>query len=370
MLSVILSIFILILKILGILLLILLGILLLILLVPISYKMEMDDPEGESFQAQAMVSWFFYLLRVCAEYHQKKGLRYEVKIFGKLLFGSDPDPGKKNGDGQSSDKKKKGDSTESLPKKTEAEEMEFEEAEAEETESEEAEAEEMESEEAEAAETESEKTEADQLESGEMESEISGSGKLQTPHTDSAVPKDEGETSQAMNPENETPDSETEGSGKVHKKKAGGATHSSKQGSAMEQKESRLDRFLSGMEEKKAQAEKLYAQAEEYQVLLLLDIAGKTLMRLFRHIRPRHVSGWVRYGFDDPSLTGRITAFLATLYPIYGRSCSVEADFSRSCFAGQIRCKGHIQLGYLLWLVISLLLKKEIRKLIGLLFRS
>ena len=370
MLSVILSIFILILKILGILLLILLGILLLILLVPISYKMEMDDPEGESFQAQAMVSWFFYLLRVCAEYHQKKGLRYEVKIFGKLLFGSDPDPGKKNGDGQSSDKKKKGDSTESLPKKTEIKKTEFEEAEAEE----------MESEEAEAEETESEKTDSDQLKSGEMESEISGSGKLQTLHTDSAVPKDEGETSQAMNPENErselmnpeneTPDSETEGSGKVHKKKAGGATHSSKQGSAMEQKESRLDRFLSGMEEKKAQAEKLYAQAEEYQVLLLLDIAGKTLMRLFRHIRPRHVSGWVRYGFDDPSLTGRITAFLATLYPIYGRSCSVEADFSRSCFAGQIRCKGHIQLGYLLWLVISLLLKKEIRKLIGLLFRS
>ncbi|MBR5047934.1 MAG: hypothetical protein IKX76_06820, partial [Eubacterium sp.] len=88
--SILLSILLLILKIIGIVLLLILAILCLILLVPIRYGFELSAPEGGALSAGAQVTWFRLLLRCRAAYLEKK-LSYEIRILGFRLLSNDPE---------------------------------------------------------------------------------------------------------------------------------------------------------------------------------------------------------------------------------------------------------------------------------------
>lgn len=86
----------------------------------------------------------------------------------------------------------------------------------------------------------------------------------------------------------------------------------------------------------------------------------KILKKLLRHILPRRIKGDLTFGLEDPAMMGRILAILGMAMPIYKDSLNVEPCFGVNMIQGQIRAKGKIRLGYLLYLAIMVLIDKEI----------
>lgn len=80
----------------------------------------------------------------------------------------------------------------------------------------------------------------------------------------------------------------------------------------------------------------------------------KYLVSVLRHIRPRKVKGRVHYGFDEPYKTGQVTGYLSLMPFVYQKGLSLEPDFYNKVIEGHIYMRGHIQLGYLLRIVLNI----------------
>ncbi|SFA75966.1 Protein of unknown function [Acetitomaculum ruminis DSM 5522] len=86
----------------------------------------------------------------------------------------------------------------------------------------------------------------------------------------------------------------------------------------------------------------------------------KNLKKALKHIFPRQISGKLRYGSDDPALTGEITGFLSFLLPI-SKDVRFIPDFQKKVLKGNIRMKGRIFLFYLLYLFLKVFMNKDCR---------
>lgn len=148
-----------------------------------------------------------------------------------------------------------------------------------------------------------------------------------------------------------------------HKKNRKKDTKKSKNPKKKTEKKVTIEERASQLKEKIGEYK---AVAEEYQIKELIRLAKQTLLRILKHILPRHLSGWVHLGFDDPSITGNVTAIAAMFYPVYGKQFSFEPNFQTSCLEGEVRGGGKIRIGFFLWILIYLLTKKEVRRVIRL----
>lgn len=127
----------------------------------------------------------------------------------------------------------------------------------------------------------------------------------------------------------------------------------------------KIHTILDKLEEKKAFLEDKLQFGEEllntFPLDVYLPILQATLYKLLNHVRPRTIEGHGCYGFEDPYTTGTVTSYTAMLYPFYAGSLDLTPDFTRKILTGDLEGKGGIRLGYLLWILIWLLLKKEVR---------
>ncbi len=87
---------------------------------------------------------------------------------------------------------------------------------------------------------------------------------------------------------------------------------------------------------------------------------------LIRHMLPRKVKGYVRYGFDDPALTGQTLGAVSMILPLYKSGFQVIPVFDEEILEGDVLLKGRI-FGFVLlkaaWRVYrSQSVKKTIRK--------
>lgn len=90
----------------------------------------------------------------------------------------------------------------------------------------------------------------------------------------------------------------------------------------------------------------------------------KTAKALLCHILPRRLSGRIHFGFEDPSLTGKMLAYLSMIYPFTKDTLVIEPEFEAQelILEGNLSFRGRIRLGYLLYLVLSVVLDKNIRR--------
>lgn len=88
----------------------------------------------------------------------------------------------------------------------------------------------------------------------------------------------------------------------------------------------------------------------------------KDVFTLAKHLSPRTLKGYVRFGFDDPYNTGRVLAGLSVLYPFYGDKIDIYPEFERKVLEGDIYMKGHIRGIHLLIIVLKLIFDRDIRK--------
>lgn len=85
------------------------------------------------------------------------------------------------------------------------------------------------------------------------------------------------------------------------------------------------------------------------------------MVRLLKFLRPQKLIGNLHFGFEDPSVTGKVLAVLGALYPFYGEHICINPDFENEIFEGDVLVKGSIRGVYALIIAWNLFFDKNIR---------
>lgn len=100
-------------------------------------------------------------------------------------------------------------------------------------------------------------------------------------------------------------------------------------------------------------------EENQYTFCLLL----RQSKRLLRHVLPRKLQGYLRFGLEDPYITGTVLTYISPFYGIYGDKIAVEPVFDEKVLEGNVHAKGHSHLAFLLWCILRLLLNRNFRRL-------
>lgn len=84
------------------------------------------------------------------------------------------------------------------------------------------------------------------------------------------------------------------------------------------------------------------------------------VMKLLRRIAPGTVVADIHYGFEDPSLTGRVLAGLGILYPLLGRHVQIKPDFQETVLEGNVNIKGRIYAVFVAVMAVNMLLNRNV----------
>ncbi|MGI6106393.1 MAG: DUF2953 domain-containing protein [Lachnospiraceae bacterium] len=87
----------------------------------------------------------------------------------------------------------------------------------------------------------------------------------------------------------------------------------------------------------------------------------RTLKGIAGDIFPRKGNIRLRFGLDDPSVTGQVLGFLAMLYPLFSGNMNVEPDFEKPVLEGSVDVSGRIFAGVIGFYVLRLLADKKVR---------
>lgn len=116
---------------------------------------------------------------------------------------------------------------------------------------------------------------------------------------------------------------------------------------------------------------KICAKMESIQKLLKSGQfqRGKALLlaelkKFFRRIRPGKVKGHVKFGLEDPCLTGELLGAAGIFYPLYGKYFTIEPYFERNIFQGNLCVKGRIYGIHFVLLAWNLFRSRDIRYLV------
>ena len=105
-------------------------------------------------------------------------------------------------------------------------------------------------------------------------------------------------------------------------------------------------------------------QSEEFKSCLEF-VTGHT-GKLFRHILPNRIKGYLLFGTGQPDQTGYILGMISIIRGLRGYDkFNVEADFERQIVEGKIQCRGHILLATVGILALQIYQKKELKELIS-----
>lgn len=305
MLSLILSVIVLLLKIIGLLLLAILLLLALVLLVPIRYQFIVNKLDGEEPYAYAKINWFIYLFHAKAEFSQGK-LIYSAKIFFYQILGNDEEylKAKEEREKRKSDKLKK-------------KEKQIEEA--------------------------KEVVEEETILPAEEEA---GQESVET--------ELEAQPEEADLPPEKTQEQKYKRKRRYQEKDK---KKKKKEKKPKEKKSNPIDKL-------KAKIDELKAKCEEYHLKENLPFFKDIIVKTLKHILPVKLKGFLTYGFEDPAITGYLTAAAAVFYPKYSKTLQINPRFEEQIIEAGVKGRGRIRLGYLLYIAVLLFMNKDFRKLV------
>lgn len=96
----------------------------------------------------------------------------------------------------------------------------------------------------------------------------------------------------------------------------------------------------------------------------------RQIRRLIKHILPGKMNGRVRFGFDDPAVTGQVLTYISPFYGVYAETVSIEPVFDESVLEGELHLKGYVRIGTVLWTALRVCLNKNFRVLLKKLLKS
>ena len=90
------------------------------------------------------------------------------------------------------------------------------------------------------------------------------------------------------------------------------------------------------------------------------ELVKVQFVKLLMAIRPRKISGYARYGFDNPAVTGYITAFLAANYSRV-RDLEIDPHFEDEILEGELKLKGRIFMFTMVRIGIKVYFNKNVK---------
>ena len=128
----------------------------------------------------------------------------------------------------------------------------------------------------------------------------------------------------------------------------------------------RVTDTVTGIKDIKAKADEAYKKGKRFKRLLDADATVHTLtlvkrqiFNIIRHILPTKLKGYVNYGFDDPSLTGEVLAFISAFYPVISPHFEIVPDFNEKVLVADVHIKGRIRLIYIVGCLLRILISPD-----------
>lgn len=92
--------------------------------------------------------------------------------------------------------------------------------------------------------------------------------------------------------------------------------------------------------------------------------AKKEVLYFLKKVAPKKVTGTVRFGFDDPALTGETLGILGMIYGKLPKDLSIQPDFEQEILQGDVRMKGSFQAVTAAGIALRLFRDQNLRKTI------
>ncbi|MFW5632791.1 MAG: hypothetical protein ACOCMZ_06595 [Acetivibrio ethanolgignens] len=95
-----------------------------------------------------------------------------------------------------------------------------------------------------------------------------------------------------------------------------------------------------------------------------IKVIFQKAVAMLKALLPKKVEGTIWFGTGDPCTTGELTCALAVLYGFYGDKLQLYPDFTQAVFMGELFIVGRIRLFTFLRICITVVLDKDVRRLI------
>ena len=90
--------------------------------------------------------------------------------------------------------------------------------------------------------------------------------------------------------------------------------------------------------------------------------AKKEVLYFLKKAAPKKVTGTVRFGFNDPALTGETLGILGMIYGKLPKDLSIQPDFEQEILQGDVRMKGSFQAVTAAGIALRLFREQNLRK--------
>ena len=125
-----------------------------------------------------------------------------------------------------------------------------------------------------------------------------------------------------------------------------------------------IQRLCDRIEETSEKKDKLKAFIADAAHRNAFGRGKKELIKLLGRLSPKVLQADIHYGFEDPSLTGRVLAGFGILYPFLGDNVQITPDFQEKILEGKLYVKGRIYVRHLAVTAVKLLLDGDVRRTI------
>ena len=122
-----------------------------------------------------------------------------------------------------------------------------------------------------------------------------------------------------------------------------------------------FERFCDKLDSTREKAEEVLDLASDSRTKNALSHILKEIKLILKRVLPRRWDLSMNFGMEDPSLTGKILAALSVIYPFFPGKMEIEPDFSKQVIKGHTELKGHIRAAAFIGPAIRLLFDKNIR---------
>ena len=97
---------------------------------------------------------------------------------------------------------------------------------------------------------------------------------------------------------------------------------------------------------------------------MALTFAKGETVKLIRHIKPKKIKGYLIFGFDDPSYTGKTLGLIYMFSRGTRKNFQIKPDFENKVFETDVHVKGRIQVYYLLIIAYRFYKNKNFREVL------
>lgn len=101
-----------------------------------------------------------------------------------------------------------------------------------------------------------------------------------------------------------------------------------------------------------------YIITNDENKLIFMKMLEK-VKKIIVHVLPRKISGYFKFGFEDPSVTGQVLEILAVFYPLYKDDFKIIPMFYDEIIEVDISFKGRLRIVYAAYIGLLLWLNKK-----------